>query len=144
MYIDRNMGFSKDKQISPVVIESSNILNCNVLSQNVTISQVLVTILLNILSFYFKDIMLLLFPNVLLFIFYIVTSNDYILIKLSAKKDYSETKFDNVDTSCNKYNLSEYLIGEKFSPLHLSLDGLSLFFQMAILIQRSYFFLQPI
>ena len=120
-------GFSEVKQISPVVIESSKIFTFNILNQNVTISQVLGTILLHILSFYFKDILQILLPNLLLFIFFIIVSNDYV-IKLTKRKDPSETDFLNVEPICNKYNISQYLIGEKFIPLHqLSVDPFSPF-----------------
>ena len=53
-------------------------------NQNVTVSQILVMFMLNFISFYFQSTLLVLFPNVLLLMIYILINN------ISIHKGYSQ------------------------------------------------------
>ena len=116
--------YSKEKQILPVAFELIN----SVLSQNVSVSQILFIIIFNILSFYCRDFIQLILPNIILIALYVFINNGSIVFQLISNRNIQQNTYTNREFEYSKFVLSKGVPAEKSYPdFHIYYDNLSKF-----------------
>ena len=115
----------KEKQVLPVSIEFSKILIHSFLSQNVTVSQILLGIILNILSFYCRDFIVIILPNIFLFLLFVFVNNGYIICKVTTNRNSTNNQYLFSPLDYSKNILSNDLLDKCSPSFKFSYDNLS-------------------
>ena len=117
--------FPKENHVLPVCIEISKILIHSFLSQNVTVKQIIIAIIFNIITSYCRDFLVIILPNVFLFMLFVFVNNGYIICKITTNKNPNPTRHSFSEFDYIKHVLSNNLLNKCSSGFNISFDHLS-------------------